>query len=317
MEKIIATNKEYIIKCIDEYNSINKELSRYVIFNDFMVIWKETDNKIILDMYPSEEVKGDWDALFRNPLVLDLTDQSKIEWLKSIIKILMNNAKQKLDEAKQLARPQNGILIYDSQTDAYFLNPNTASAILKSKQIKKTIIWTRLEMFGIFINLHEILFNLDFAKEIAGLSLEEIITKTQTAIVETQTMAKNETVLQFIPSYLLETNCLGDEVELKASIKEILDQNLQESVAFENKFYASYDNKEQLIDLYNNVRRGQTIANHLAELKARLVAENKPQIFTKNQAGQYIATEVGQKIYDRLNLLEFLNKDVTETVFEI
>lgn len=319
MNKITQTNHDLIVEKIKIYNELNRDLNRYVIFNDFIIIWKTQAETLVLDMYPSDEVGDDWETLFDNSFILDLNNQAEVDWTLLLIKNLIKNAEKKLTQAKELARPNSGILIYDSATNAYFLNPTTAGVILKSKNAKKTIIWTRLEMFGLFINLRSILLSAQFFDEIKELSNKEIWQLCQELVKDADLIHQKTKRFEFIPEYLVQYEVQGDTITLVATLFKTRMNNgsIERKISFTNTFTANLHNKEELFEVYNIIKRGNFVSDALAELKHNLTHNKEPQLFELDANGDMITTEIGAKVYENLNLLEFLNKDITETIFEI
>lgn len=319
MNKITQTNHDLIVEKIKIYNELNRDLNRYVIFNDFIIIWKTQAETLVLDMYPSDEVGDDWETLFDNSFILDLNNQAEVDWTLLLIKNLIKNAEKKLTQAKELARPNSGILIYDSATNAYFLNPTTAGVILKSKNAKKTIIWTRLEMFGLFINLRSILLSAQFFDEIKELSNKEIWQLCQELVKDADLIHQKTKRFEFIPEYLVKYEVQGDTITLVATLFKTRMNNgsIERKISFTNTFTANLHNKEELFEVYNIIKRGNFVSDALAELKHNLTHNKEPQLFELDANGDMITTEIGAKVYENLNLLEFLNKDITETIFEI
>lgn len=319
MNKITQTNHDLIVEKIKIYNELNRDLNRYVIFNDFIIIWKTQAETLVLDMYPSDEVGDDWETLFDNSFILDLNNQAEVDWTLLLIKNLIKNAEKKLTQAKELARPNSGILIYDSATNAYFLNPTTAGVILKSKNAKKTIIWTRLEMFGLFINLRSILLSAQFFDEIKELSNKEIWQLCQELVKDAELIHQKTKRFEFIPEYLVQYKVQGDTITLVATLFKTRMNNgvVERKISFTNTFTANLHNKEELFEVYNIIKRGNFVSDALAELKHNLTHNKEPQLFELDANGDMITTEIGAKVYEDLNLLEFLNKDITETIFEI
>jgi len=312
----VENNINLITKKITEYNALNRELSRYNFFNDFMVIWKIDGDNIILDMYPTEEVTDDWEKLFKNPLILDLKNTEEIIWIHMIADNLLINVKEKLKEVKEISKPQHGILIYDYQTNTYFNNPNTATTILRSKEIKKKVTWTRLEIFGLFINLRNILFFKDFYKEIKNKGnniIIEILKKILKKILQNiQLFGK----VQYIPIYTLEFFKENNHLTLSAKMIEYLD-NKKTLQHFENSFTANLNNRNDLISIYNNIRRIEVISKELLKLKESLINKKDPELYIQSKNNMWITSEIGSKVFENLNLIQFLNKDITKTVFKI
>ncbi|QBQ07667.1 hypothetical protein SGLAD_v1c04680 [Spiroplasma gladiatoris] len=323
MESIDFDKKvNMVISKFEEYNRINKDIKRFSIFNSFNITYELDGAHLYFEMRNTDDENIDLltSVASEQSLFVNLTKDAEFFWAIKTLNRFIEKSKESMKKARELSKPQVGILIYDEFTDSYYLNPATGPVLLKSKEIAKEIASTRLDIFAIFIHLRNTVVGRDRTMELVGLNGEMILKKILIIIEELNQyevkLRKIEGIPRFIcliqeidsTNYYFEgflTNDFGEEIEIKTKQNE-----LQQKM---NLF-----TQEGLEVVYSMLRLAQDFSKQMLDLARTLISKNEPKLYKQDTVSKlWILTSEGKKTMQNLSIMDFLNEDISEINFDI
>jgi hypothetical protein len=140
---------ENISVLVDGFNKANYNLKRFKIFNAFTFSCDQIgDAKIAINVINEEggafeNTMALLEESDENFIVSNLEDEKEYLWLAKTIDRFTKRTDELISKARELAKPQVGILVYDEFSDSYILNSTTGAILLKTKEVVKQIASTK------------------------------------------------------------------------------------------------------------------------------------------------------------------------------
>jgi hypothetical protein len=100
-----------------------------------------------------------------NFIVSNLEDEKEYLWLAKTIDRFTKRTDELISKARELAKPQVGILVYDEFSDSYILNSTTGAILLKTKEVVKQIASTKIDLTNVLFNLRKGITQQEFGNE--------------------------------------------------------------------------------------------------------------------------------------------------------
>lgn len=309
---------DLMIENVEKFNKINNDLKRYAIFNTFVIHYSITSSKINVDIMNtdgmSEEEVNLTSIGIETFIEIDMQNEAELAWAIKTLDRFLLKTNESMDKARQLAKPQVGILVYDEFTDSYFLNPTTGPILLKSKEISGAIASTRLDMFGVLINLRNAIIGQNYGGDVLGESAQTIETAIDESIKTLQKESDKLDRIEGIPKWILHLEKDDKFFNLSGYITDNnskLDIGVVKRV---NEFEASadFEDLDALTELYSKARSCEEINNGMSQLARQLITKSDPKMFIQdNTTKMWLATKEGKELMANMNIIEFLNNDLT------
>ncbi len=318
-----AQKAKIIIQKIEEYNKINKEIKRYGdIFNTFSFYYELKEPILFFELKSTDYAENDFSATSlatEQWIEINVEKDKEVNWLIKTINKFLEKSKSVMQKAREISKPHVGILVYDEFTDSYYLNPTTGPILLKSKEVLKEISSTRIDIFNIFINLRSVAVEEDRAVEIFGLNLEEVIVKIDDSLKSINMLAKKIMKIEGIPRYISSIE-VDDKIMYYNGYATIdfglaaEDKNKVNEVSLE----ANINEIEELEKIYIQIRKDEEVSKIMANLGRSLVSKNNPKLYVQNSiTGLWELSYEGRKTIKNLNIIDFINTDISEMDFDI
>ncbi|QEH61814.1 hypothetical protein SCHIN_v1c06170 [Spiroplasma chinense] len=310
-----------VLDKFNEYNKINDDIKRFGIFNSFNVSHQIEKEYLYFEIRNTDNEEFDLltSASSEQSIQINLHKDSEFNWLIKTMNRFIEKSKVSMKKAREIAKPQVGILVYDEFTDSYFLNPTSGPVLLKSKEIMKEIASTRLDIFGIFINLRSALIESDRRSEIIGDSFGKVLDKIKESVKNIQNMETKLRKIEGIPRYI----CDLKEVDAKISFESFATVDFGVEILKFNKFN-EYDITGELDDmafvesLYIKIRKIEETCKQMIDLGRSLISKNDPNLYNQDSSTKlWILTHEGRETMSNLNIMDFINNDISEVSFEI
>jgi hypothetical protein len=165
---------ENISVLVDGFNKANYNLKRFKIFNAFTFSCDQIgDAKIAINVINEEggafeNTMALLEESDENFIVSNLEDEKEYLWLAKTIDRFTKRTDELISKARELAKPQVGILVYDEFSDSYILNSTTGAILLKTKEVVKQIASTKIDLTNVLFNLRKGITQQEFGNEIIG-----------------------------------------------------------------------------------------------------------------------------------------------------
>ncbi|QGS51905.1 hypothetical protein [Spiroplasma tabanidicola] len=323
MENLSFQSKiNLIISKIEEYNKINKDIKRFSIFNSFIIDYELDGAYLYFNMrnIDDENMELMTSAGSEQSLHVNLKKDIDFLWIIKTVNRFIENAKDTMKKARELSKPQAGILIYDEFTDSYYLNPSTGPLLLKSKEIAREIASTRLDIFAIFIHLRTTVIGRDRSMELVGLDGEMMLKKILSIIQELKQFEIKLKKIEGIPRFICDINEIDSKnYEFEGYLTDDFGDN-QLYITKQNDLVQriNIDTQVGFEVVYSMLRTAQEFSKLMMGLARTLVSKNDPKLYKQDTLSKlWILTSEGKKTMKNLKIMDFLNEDISEINFDI
>ena len=322
MEQLSYEKKvQAILEKFLEYNKINKDIKRFGIFNSFSVSHQFDNGKLYFEMRNTD----DEDQLLvtsassEQSIMINFVNDKEFNWLIKTMNRFIEKSKLSMKKARELAKPQVGILVYDEFTDSYYLNPTSGPVLLKSKEIAKEIASTRIDIFGIFINLRSILIEKDRVSEIIGDSLDVVCEKSKEKINKIIDIETRLRKIEGIPRCICFYKEDNDTIYFESFVTTDFGLEIEEyNKINENNLKVNKTIASEVENMYNYIGLVEDISLQMIEIARDLISKNDPRMYVQDKTTKlWILTTEGRNTMQNLNIMDFLNNDISEINFEI
>ncbi|AGR42091.1 hypothetical protein [Spiroplasma diminutum] len=314
---------DIVVKKLEEYNKVNKDIKRYGdIFNTFSFSYEINEPELFFELKSTDYDENNFSATSlatEQWIEINVENDNEVNWLIKTINKFIEKSYETMKKAREFSKPHVGILVYDEFTDSYYLNPTTGPILLRSKEISKEISSTRIDIFNIFINLRSAVIEEDRLVEIFGLSTEEIISKIKSSLKSINDSAIKIMKIEGIPRYEVSIEQEGDRIfyNTYATVDfglEAANKNKVNEINLE----ADLNNIEELEKIYVQIRKDQEVSKNMADLARSLVSRNDPKLYIQNATtGLWTLSKEGKETIKNLNIIDFINNDISEIEFDI
>ncbi|WP_338985713.1 hypothetical protein [Spiroplasma endosymbiont of Diplazon laetatorius] len=325
MENKLTFNEkvDIIVEKFEDYNKINKDIKRYGdIFNTFAFSYEIKKPDLFFELKSTDYDENNFSVTSlaaEQWIEINVENDNEVNWLLKTITKFISKSKETMKKAREFSKPHVGILVYDEFTDSYYLNPTTGPILLKSKEIAKEISSTRIDIFNIFINLRSAVIEEDRRVEIFGSSIEEVIDKIKASLKSIKSSATKIMKIEGIPRYVSSIEQEGERIfyNTYATVDfglEAANKNKVNEIDIE----ADLDNFEDLEKIYVQIRKDEEVSKNMVDLARSLVSRNDPKLYAQNSTtGLWTLTKEGKETMKNLNIIDFINTDISGIEFEI
>ncbi|AHI52854.1 hypothetical protein [Spiroplasma culicicola] len=311
-----------ITEIFDKYNSINKYIKRFGIFNSFSVSHQVDGRNLYFELRNTDNEEFDLmtSAESEQSIMISIDNNVEYNWLVKTMHRFLEKSKAASDKARQLAKPQVGILIYDEFTDTYYLNPHTGPILLKTKEISKEIASTRLDIFGIFMNLRTAILERNRVAEVMTDNYQTINKKIIKSIENINQLELKLKKIEDIPRYKIVIKNEGEKNIAYAYATVDFGDNINDlqRIFNESEFALDSENTNEVENNYKLVRMIEETQKQMVELGRSLITRIDPKLYWQDiDTKLWRLTAEGRETMNNLNIMDFLNNDITEVDFEI
>ncbi|AUB31517.1 hypothetical protein [Spiroplasma floricola] len=314
---------QIILSKFEEHNKINKDIKRYGnIFNTFAFTWEIKKPNLFFELKSTDYDENNFSITSlagEQSIEINIENDNEVNWLIKTLNKFIEKSYKTMKKAREFSKPNVGILIYDEFTDSYFLNPTTGPILLKSKEILKEISSTRIDIFNIFINLRSIAVEEDRRIEIFGYSKQQIIKSINQSINNIKECSTKIRKIEGIPRYIATLKQEEEKIFYNnyATVNYDLESENLKKVN-EVQVEANLEKIEDLEKIYIQIRRDEEINKTMMDLARSLIAKNEPKLYTQNSiTGMWTLSKEGRDTMRNLNIIDFINTDISEINYEI
>jgi hypothetical protein len=315
---------ENIIVLVDGFNKANYNLKRFKIFNAFTFSCDQIgDAKIAINVINEEggafeNTMALLEESDENFIVSNLEDEKEYLWLAKTIDRFTKRTDELISKARELAKPQVGILVYDEFSDSYILNSTTGAILLKTKEVVKQIASTKIDLTNVLFNLRKGITQQEFGNEIIGETVEAIVGYCQKIVNDINAVSAKINEIERIPRVQIEFVVEDEKVRIKSCVTDVFNEmDFRGTTVNDRDFVFDRFSIDELEQAYNFLRTEQVLNNHMKELAKLLIAKTAPRLFVQNEGKKWVMTKEGRDVLDDLKIINFINEDVSSIEINI